>query len=1285
MKTKSDHPTGSAPRRRTLHGLINLPRRAWRRHPKLLLLIAATMVLFSIALPHGYTIYLATRWPVPDIVHRSESSFVSLMVRAGDDASGEHATMSPEQFRRHLNKLTNAGYQFIGVQDVQRFMREGRLLPPHAVLIGVDYRGSTRGWEAWKMAVIQSRARAVMFIDPTRSPRPAWRVIHQTSATPHWDIAAGFHEFAIEQLRDGEADDDTLYTRAGHYNRLHAMDQAAVQLHRRFRSAMRQPSAGSATALAYPYYPTNTTSGTSANIKRHLLARNASPHFKLGFVPGKLAINTDQSDPWFLNSRVIPAEWDERTLIQHLRAYRELPFETPDADGRPRRAAWITIFGSPNLQSDHLRLESNPGDVTGLWLTGSDQFESFDVEISFAIEHGILRVPFMANADESHRWELLLDANGRIELLRRRWDHSDTIAVDRRRHRPDQTSRLHITQRHNQLLITLDEQPLFNGWVPMNEPATQGLMGLRLSTDDDRPAAATIDAFRVMPPSTTIAVLDGRHAYDTQGIRWTAEQAQAITALSPSLEQMLSADSDATLNIPGDNVFSFAVRIHGWDLLPHVNLSQPRALEQWTPEHILFQLRKMESDGIFFRMDDNVRWPETSLADWGRRVAETLTAHGYRLFIRLPSLAAGTAPATATLGRVPGIQWVSATNDVQENRHGAAIEIQVPASEPESDLRMLFDFLDSDRDFRAQEQRRQLQRQRDRAETLYARGEYEDAITIWFDWHELDPHHPVPLRRIGDALQRLGYHDESIEFYRQSLDRNPGNIELAVLLADWLDASGRHAEARNLLFVYDLLFPDQPSILLAQAVWFQRHNHLDQSRKLFKRLLELQPDHLQSLLMIARLGVDATERRNAMQRLLRMTQTPEKHRLVLEGIRDNDLLVLPEAETLLPLLDKSPADGDHATAAILDQLRPRDVMAEVTAETMDTQTAWRVDGAKAQIEHGRIRLRATPEREEAALRLNGSERWHDVYLEADLVTQRGEFWLTARRSRDHMVRFGFDDEGDRIRLQIWRTQGHEPRLLKNVNRQWSRPEGGVRLRLEIRGTGATGYIDGKPWGPHAILLPDDVSQGWVGIIARSVQPGEAQMALRRVAAGPLFPAIARFNEPREPATMDRLAERLHSITSDIDTISPSGFAVDADGLWSSEERGNDVFSALFARFHAFRLTPHVLVEPGANLRASDVLQASKIHGTDGFVFEFTQAPHATIIDELERDLREANIDVFLLIHDNGSLNLRGLARSRLLLPGKRAERRVSTHSLDKPADRTELRDARRRNPILIGL
>ncbi len=341
---------------------------------------------------------------------------------------------------------------------------------------------------------------------------------------------------------------------------------------------MRAPFPVPVMALLYPSTPYGSEHDANHDIKRHLLARNAPPFFELGFVPGELAFNNRQSDRFFLNSRIVPPEWSARDVVQRLRTYRELPFETVDTLNIPQRAAWTTIFGSPGIQADHMVLHANASDVTGLWLAGSDTMKTFEADIRFSIDHGILRIPFMAAADESNRWELRLASDGRIALLRSQWQHTKEIARDYRRFNTSQELRLRITQRNDQLWIALDDHPLFNGWIHMNEPATAGLIGIRLSSAGGMAASATIAAFSVMPPSTTIALLDGPSEHDAYGIQWMGRQAYHLTAVSPPLNRIIATGTDRSQVIPGTDLIDTAARVHGWNMIPHVTLQQPQAL-----------------------------------------------------------------------------------------------------------------------------------------------------------------------------------------------------------------------------------------------------------------------------------------------------------------------------------------------------------------------------------------------------------------------------------------------------------------------------------------------------------------------------------------------------------------------------------------------------------------------------------------------------------------------------------------------------------------------------------
>ena len=86
-----------------------------------------------------------------------------------------------------------------------------------------------------------------------------------------------------------------------------------------------------------------------------------------------------------------------------------------------------------------------------------------------------------------------------------------------------------------------------------------------------------------------------------------------------------------------------------------------------------------------------------------------------------------------------------------------------------------------------------------------------------------------------------------------------------------------------------------------------------------------------------------------------------------------------------------------------------------------------------------------------------------------------------------MIRFGFDNEGF-VHIQSW-LNGN---LLSFENRPWMRPPGMVTLRLNVRGDGAMGYINGHPAFTTPLVISSDVAYGWWSIAPFSPELGLAR-------------------------------------------------------------------------------------------------------------------------------------------------------------------------------------------------
>lgn len=1265
--------------------------------PKHWIAFSLALLLLALALPELYATYLRWRWPLPDLPQqRAGQTFHTLAFTIGPESgSGQ---MSVGRFQSHLQSLRRAGYHFIGLRDAHALLRHGTPLPEKSLLVTVDYRGTRQDWMSCQSAMLRSQARGVLFVPADGHHPPQGRKLRQLTHTRHWELAIAYNPFqpendALRPSSNGEfaAPPST----AQRFERLYRLEQAAKQEHRRVRQQLPKPFPRPVMALAYPAAfchdggdsPTDPCV-SACDIRMHLLAETGRAAYDLGFIKGDLALNSRHADPMRLNRMQVPPQWSDRELIADLQGNRDFPFRLRDANGNRAPAVWIPWLGQARREDNTLKLQASPHCVAGLWLAGSDRLSEFSADISFELINGSVRFPLLAAADESRRWELRLTDLGEIALYHMEGEDRRLIANDRwtATHHP---TFLRITRRKNRLWVACNDQAMFNGWTALDASRQTGLLGIRLRGDRNGKAELRLHRVDVGPEPQRIALWEGPREAAPHGIAWMIRHAADLTTISPALGRLFLRQADGSPNQAADaEWFRVAADIYHWDVLPHVAINSPEDLARWTPEQLTDSLQTMNAQGLLVRIGDGFSWAAAGLNTWVHNVADSVQRTGHPLWLRLPEAVdrADRAVFAMLMHGLPGVRQVVASGPTPPANDAQAVEVPVPPPNPETDLRVYFDLLGTQSDRTINDKQTSIRHWRDEAESHFGAGDYEAAITLWFDWHESQPDHPRPLRRIGDALYRLGYRGEAVAFYRQSLERDPGNVALAIELATLLEAEGQQTEARDLLHLYGLLFPEQPDIMLAQAEWLMRQGRPDESLERARRILAEDPENLPASLLTAQLASDERERRIALQRLASLGNAPEHRFRVLRTILDSDLLALPEADVLLTLLspDQEATDVDPREQALIDMLQPRDHTVESLASAEGGLPDWRVIGGEVHPDPIRIRARANAGQETVTLRLNGTERWHDMFVEAEIADQIGEFWLMARHSRKNMVRFGFDADRDQLYLQVWgeSPQGHN--LLNYERWPWRQSDqiAGVRLRLEIRGNGAIGYVNGEPRGRHVLSLPADLSPGWVAVAARSIEAGQAEMALHRLAAGPLFPVLAMPAPTHTEAAEERQARQLRQSARLLTAVSPAVFTVNAEGRWQSRHNATIDFQRLFARYHALRFTPRVQIENPASLRAAAIREAATIHEMDGFVFELTQTPTVTLLESLQRDLMNIPLDVFVIYPIEGREKLAVFGRAHMLLPGAPVEGRALSRV---PVDRMEtLREQRQSTPVILS-
>jgi hypothetical protein len=325
------------------------------------------------------------------------------------------------------------------------------------------------------------------------------------------------------------------------------------------------------------------------------------------------------------------------------------------------------------------------------------------------------------------------------------------------------------------------------------------------------------------------------------------------------------------------------------------------------------------------------------------------------------------------------------------------------------------------------------------------------------------------------------------------------------------------------------------------------------------------------------------------------------------------------------------------------------------------------------VQDGFLSVRAAPARNEFSVRLLRSERWRDSFIEVATTDVNGGFWLYGRRSRNHLVRFGFDTDGERLNLQVWKGRNNDVVASQFV--PWVIPKDGCTLRLEIRGKGVTGLVDGKTVFEVPVALPEDFGLGWTAFAAHANERGRASAAIRQLSSGPLPVRIAMT--PDAPADDDRGEQtaRLRSLLPVLTDISPDWFSIDSSGSWNSNVKEESDFFRLFARYYRLRLTPVVRVSPDARIAADDIITVCRTHGFDGLVLWFETMPGDSWFDAMDRDLVAPGIDVVAIGGnvDGGAASIRGIAASRTLFRKLGSAVPLSLVNTADPEEQTDVR------------
>ena len=480
---------------------------------------------------------------------------------------------------------------------------------------------------------------------------------------------------------------------------------------------------------------------------------------------------------------------------------------------------------------------------------------------------------------------------------------------------------------------------------------------------------------------------------------------------------------------------------------------------------------------------------------------------------------------------------------------------------------------------------------------------------------------------MGDACLRMYDTPKALDYYANSLAINPGQINLAIRRSRLIDESGKSEEAREILNLYARVFPGNAQIALAQAEWLDRHKRGREAMDIIKEVLRLHPNDISAIARLNGMLVKPAERYANMRRLLGVASKPILQYELGEKILQNDLMARPEFCVMNDFVERMARQKDDPQMARLyGRLLPLNKIVVENFSKAKLSPAWIVFGESTDDYDSQFKIKAHQTQTEVSLRLIGSDTMRNGFIEAGISDVKGFFWLYACRAGGNMIRFGFDQKGY-IYLQVWQNS----ELLTNKTRPWQFPNRHMKARLEIRGDGATGLIDGKPPFNASIPIPRDFGLGWWGLAPYSPKPGATHLSLSTLAAGPLPVQLAILPEQLDEESVLVMLKPYIGLFS---AICPSWFTQDENGKIKKKAGSEEIIVRMFTRYNRLRLLPVINVSDETELKGSILAKLAAQNYVRGFVLMMHELPADEWFERLARELEASPLDIIVMAIDD---------------------------------------------------
>ena len=1187
-------------------------------------------------------------------VKRDANTFVALAYYGVDgNVQPESQDLSTKDFAEHLRLLKEHGYTPIGLEDVRAFYKEGRLLPRKAVLMTFEQSRKSTYFEIREMLHAYKWKGVMGVVTSPIHSRDAqvllWPYLRDMLTMGSWELAAqserGFAQietspagrtgpfFAMPQWRAEE-------------NRYELPEEFNVRIgtdHERVINEFEREAGIKPVAFFFPYGDYGQYE-ERANVVRVTNLHQVGKHYELGFILGQLALNTRSSDPRRLNRLLVNPKWTPQMFIEKLETFWPLDMLREARNNRFDAARWIGEWGDVFVRDEELVLRAIPPvnpvmtirqepstATTGAkaWLAGSDTFEDGFLSIRFQLKRGRFGAYLRSTPIGAYIYFSVDDA-GKVSVRQKLPDMDELfLASDLLEGDIEANHELLICLRGNLLFVRLDGKTLFGGRILLRGDSTPGLIATGVWDPIPGVAEAMIVETRLVGRRDALVTWKPDIARDPGYLTtWLNEHGYQFTVLSPP---WLDIFENAPLTFPlwDKKALSLLAKTNNLRIMPQVQVRDALPLLKVSTDEVVARAEEYEVHGLYVDTTACTDEQITPLVTWLIKLNDALRVKHMRLLLKLP-LAIETLPSAGSILRLlPGVQLAGDFKhppfDLKLSDVLGITQVTPPASDETLTLYyQLSNMLSIYNDVSPEAKSEEL---RQKGYDAFTAGEYKKAIELWMLWATEDPRSAEAVSLIGDAWLRLNEPQKALESYSQSLDINPGQMNLAIRRARLLEQLNRLDEAADILNVYARAFPDSPAVTIAQAQWLDRHRQRNEASGLMRELVSRQPDNIEARLVLQTLLDDPADRYANMQELLMIGRSSETHLFGFgRDIFAAELLAIPESSVFFEFVRKVAQEASNKKTRDLYQGFLPLTNAVVENFVKDKLSdSWIAFGGFRPSAFGRYELRAGSDMSEAFLRLKRSELMRDGYLEATLDETAGSFWLYARRSTRSMVRFGFDDEGY-IRIQSWFNSD----LRTYESRPWMRPPGTVRLRLEVRGDGAVGYVNDKPVFTTPLVIPQDVSYGWWSIAPFAPELGLARARIARIECGPLMPTIL-FVAPKLPhEEIIKVLDRIRLHVRDMSALAPFAFTQLPDGTIPTEPDVDLSAFRMFCTFHRLRLMPVVDLAYFSETLPSVLTELILKHRLVGMILRVRTQPDAVWYKKMEKALEKTTADFIVV-------------------------------------------------------